>query len=84
MKTSILPQFSTLSDITRVRLLRVLGEEECMVTELIAVLEIPQSTISRHLKILLDQGWITKREDKNATQYLVDLFLNLLLVFLNY
>jgi SAM-dependent methyltransferase len=69
MDSSILPQFSTLSDITRVRLLRVLGEEECMVTELISVLKIPQSTISRHLKILLNQGWISKREDKSSNWY---------------
>ena len=69
IKESIFSQFSTLSDFTRVRLIRVLIKEECSVTELISILEIPQSTISRHLKILLEHCWVSKREDGNSNCY---------------
>ena len=69
MNDRILPQFSTLSDLTRVRLIRVLVEDECSVTELVSILKIPQSTISRHIKIILEQGWISKREDGNSNCY---------------
>ena len=69
MNKNILSQLSTLSDRTRVRLIRILLEEECSVTELVSILEIPQSTISRHIKILLEQHWIVKREDGNSNCY---------------
>ena len=73
MNDNILPQFSTLSDLTRVRLIRVLIEEECSVNELTSILEIPQSTVSRHIKILLEQGWISKRGDGTSNCYCCNL-----------
>ena len=51
----------SLADPTRLRLLRLLEREELGVTELIDVLQLPQSTVSRHLKALSDQGWVRSR-----------------------
>ncbi len=61
--TSILDHLSALSDPTRARLLLALEDHELTVTELCEVLDLPQSTVSRHLKVLSDQGWVTKRRD---------------------
>ena len=43
------------------RLLAVLAEAELGVTELVRVLQLPQSTVSRHLKALRTAGWIRRR-----------------------
>ena len=69
MNKSILSQLSTLSDRTRVRLVRILTSEECSVNELMSILEIPQSTVSRHLKILMEHNWINRREYGNSNLY---------------
>ncbi len=53
--------FKALADTTRQRILRVLSAEELAVTELVEVLDQPQSTISRHLKILRDAGLLVDR-----------------------
>ena len=58
---SIYSRLSVLSDPTRVRLLVVLEREELGVGELVRVLGVPQSTVSRHLKVLLEDGWLQKR-----------------------
>ena len=49
-----------LADPTRLRLLRLLERHELGVAELCDVLQLPQSTVSRHLKVLADQGWIAE------------------------
>jgi ArsR family transcriptional regulator len=50
-----------LADPTRLRLLHVLERHELGVAELCEVLQQPQSTVSRHLKVLSSQGWIEVR-----------------------
>ncbi len=47
----------------RLRLLRVLEREELGVGELSKILQLPQSTVSRHLKLLHDGDWIERRSD---------------------
>jgi SAM-dependent methyltransferase len=59
----------TLADATRVRLLRLLNREELSVTELCTILQLPQSTVSRHLKVLVSEGWIENRRDGTAHLY---------------
>jgi SAM-dependent methyltransferase len=39
------------------------------VSELCAVLQLPQSTVSRHLKTLADDGWVTSRRDGTSRFY---------------
>lgn len=50
-----------LADPTRLRLLRLLEQHELTVNDLCDVLNLPQSTISRHLKILSDHDWLRSR-----------------------
>jgi ArsR family transcriptional regulator len=50
--------FKALADETRLRILALLLEGELCVCEIIAALELPQSTISRHLAYLRNSGWV--------------------------
>lgn len=52
-----------LSDETRVRLLHLLLRHELNVGEIVRALDMGQSRVSRHLKILLDAGLVTVRRD---------------------
>ncbi len=62
-----------LSDSTRILILYALDEKPCNVAELVEVLEIPQSTTSRHLKILRDRGLvIAVRQGQNVQYQLAD------------
>ena len=60
---------STLGDLARVRMLRLLAREELGVGELARALQLPQSTVSRHLKPLFEQGWVTKRTEGTQSLY---------------
>ncbi len=62
-----------LSDETRLRLLSLLQGEELGVAELCEVLQLPQSTVSRHLKVLADQGWVHNRRQGTANLYQMDI-----------
>jgi len=65
----IFDQLSSLADPTRGRLLLLLDKHELTVGELCAVLQLPQSTVSRHLKTLGDEGWVTSRAEGTSRQY---------------
>lgn len=58
-----LPFFKALADETRLRLLNVLCRHELNVNELVLILEMGQSRISRHLKILSASGLLVSRRD---------------------
>src|SRR6185503_11565036 len=60
---------TSLADGTRSRLLLLLDRHELSVSELCAVLQLPQSTVSRHLKALADSGWVTARADGTSNSY---------------
>src|ERR1700710_1681720 len=60
---SLLGWMDSLSDTTRLRLLRMLERHELGVADLFDVVQMPQSTVSRHLKVLLDQKWIRSRRE---------------------
>ncbi len=62
MSTS-LPYFKALADETRMRLLAVLYRYELSVNELVSILDMGQSRISRHLKILTEAGLLQWRRD---------------------
>lgn len=55
--------FKALADETRLRLMCVLARYELNVNELVCLLGMGQSRISRHLKILADAGLLTPRRD---------------------
>jgi ubiquinone/menaquinone biosynthesis C-methylase UbiE/DNA-binding transcriptional ArsR family regulator len=68
-QSAIFEDLSTLADATRSRLLLLLDRNELTVSELCAVLQLPQSTVSRHLKTLLDAGWATSRREGTSRYY---------------
>ena len=55
---AILEDMAALGDAIRSRVLLALERQELTVSELCAVLQLPQSTVSRHLKTLADAGWV--------------------------
>jgi ArsR family transcriptional regulator len=65
----IFSDMSALSDLVRTRILVLLEGHELTVSELCAVLQLPQSTTSRHLKILGDAGWVRSRPDGTRRLY---------------
>lgn len=58
-----------LGEPTRLRILRVLDGREMSVLELCDVLALPQSTVSRHLKVLADRGWLASRRAGTQSLY---------------
>jgi len=60
---------ASLADTTRSRILLLLDRQELTVSELCSVLQLPQSTVSRHLKALADGGWITARGEGTSNLY---------------
>jgi ArsR family transcriptional regulator len=61
--------FKTFSDPTRVRILALLEREELAVQELMDVLGMAQSRVSRHLAILRDAGLVQDRRDGTYVFY---------------
>ena len=66
---AIFTDLSILADATRSRMLLLLDRTELTVSELCAVLQLPQSTVSRHLKTLLDAGWVASRREATSRYY---------------
>ena len=66
---AILAWMSALADPTRARLLRLVEQHELTVADLCAVLQLPQSTVSRHLKVLFDEGWVAARAEATSRLY---------------
>src|SRR5688500_2949394 len=64
----VFDRLGTLADATRGRILLLLEGTELTVGELCSVLQLPQSTVSRHLKILSDEGWVASR-DSGASRF---------------
>src|SRR4051812_556696 len=66
---AILEHMSALADPIRCRLLLLLEKNELTVSELCAVLQMPQSSVSRHLKTLADDSWVASRRDGTSRFY---------------
>jgi ubiquinone/menaquinone biosynthesis C-methylase UbiE/DNA-binding transcriptional ArsR family regulator len=66
---AILDHLSALADTTRSRLLLLLDRHELTVSELCGIMQLPQSTVSRHLKALADSGWISARAEGTSNLY---------------
>jgi len=66
---AILDHMSALADPTRCRILLLLEQHELTVSELCAVLQLPQSSVSRHLKTLADDDWVVSRRDATSRFY---------------
>ncbi len=69
MNVAIFEDLTALADATRSRMLLLLERHELTVGELCAVLQLPQSTVSRHLKTLADASWVSSRRDGTSRYY---------------
>ena len=69
MVSAIFDDLTALADATRSRMLLLLERNELTVSELCAVLQLPQSTVSRHLKTLADARWVTSRREGTSRYY---------------
>lgn len=65
----IFDRLGALAEPTRSRILLLLEGTELTVSELCSVMQLPQSTVSRHLKILADESWITARDSGSSRFY---------------
>ena len=64
---------SAFADPTRILILYALDEKACNVGELATELQIPQPSVSRHLKVLRDRGLVNGiRQGTNVQYQLVD------------
>jgi len=66
---NILAVFKALGDEARLRVLRVVEIAELSVAELVSVLKLPQSSVSRHLKPLRDSGLVETRREGTSVYY---------------
>jgi ArsR family transcriptional regulator len=60
---------TSISDDFRLRLCFWLEQEELSVGEIARVFQLPQSTVSRHLKHLREVGWLQRRQEATSTFY---------------
>ena len=66
---AILDHLASLADTTRSRILLLLDRHELTVSELCGIVQLPQSTVSRHLKALADSGWVASRAEGTSNLY---------------
>ena len=66
---ALLRWMTGLSDPARLRLLGLLERHELAVSDLCDVLQMPQSTVSRHLKLLAEEGWLVSRRRGTTNLY---------------
>jgi len=65
----LIGRLASLGDENRLRLLALLDRHEFTVSELTAVVQLPQSSVSRHLKVLAEDEWIRSRQDGTSRHY---------------
>ncbi len=68
-QTDIFERMTALADPIRSRILLLLEKHELTVNEIKTVLQLPQSTVSRHLKVLTDYDWIISRPEGTSRRY---------------
>ena len=64
--------FHALSDVTRLQIVQMLSHKERCVCELEQVLDVEQSRLSFHLKVLKEAGVITDRREGRWIYYAID------------
>ena len=67
--SDILDIFKALADEGRLRILRSIDQAELSVAELVQALEMPQSTVSRHLKPMREAGLVAFRREGTSVYY---------------
>lgn len=67
--SGVLDIFKALADEGRLRILRAVDQAELSVAELVQALDMPQSTVSRHLKPMREAGLVASRRDGTSVYY---------------
>ncbi len=65
----IADRFKALGEPTRLRLLNALRDGECSVGELAERIGGGQANVSKHLQVLLQQGYVTRRKEGTTSWY---------------
>jgi ArsR family transcriptional regulator len=73
MTIKVTEVLQVLSDSTRLRMLRLLDQEELSVAELQEILEMGQSRISSHLALLRRHNMVADRKEGKKTFYILSL-----------
>lgn len=68
----VFEDLNVLSEPIRARLLHLLEQHELGVGEMSRILQLPQSTVSRHLKVLLTSRWVDRRSVGTASFFQID------------
>ena len=66
---AVFDHLSALADPIRGRLVLLLERQELTVREIQSALQLPQSTVSRHLKVLADHGLVVTRSEGTSNWY---------------
>jgi ArsR family transcriptional regulator len=69
---TVIARMAGLADPARLRVLHLLGHAPLLVNDLATVLQLPQSTVSRHLKQLSEHRWLVSRRDGTSHEYRLD------------
>ncbi len=64
--------FKALSDPNRLRIIRMLQEKSLCVCEIREVLQLANSTVSQHLSILKEAGYIVENKEGKWVNYLIN------------
>jgi DNA-binding transcriptional ArsR family regulator len=64
--------FSILSEPMRLKLLNLLRDEEKCVQDLVAATDTSQANVSKHLKVMLQAGILTRRSEGTSAYYRVE------------
>ncbi|MDX2099785.1 MAG: metalloregulator ArsR/SmtB family transcription factor [Leptolyngbyaceae cyanobacterium bins.59] len=64
--------FSVLSEPTRLRLLNVLRDGEKCVQDLVEATETSQANVSKHLKVMLQAGILSRRSEGTSAYYSIE------------
>jgi ArsR family transcriptional regulator len=64
--------FKALSDPNRLRILKILQTKSLCVCEITAILQLAASTVSKHLSILKEEGFIIEHKEGKWVNYLIN------------
>jgi len=65
----LLDRIAALADESRTRILLLLERSELTVSEVVQILQLPQPTVSRHLRVLAREGWVSVRSEGTSRHY---------------
>lgn len=65
-------RLAALSHPARIEILKHLASHDCCCGEVVQKLDLAQSTVSQHLKVLVEAGLVTFEPDRRKSRYRID------------